>query len=174
MQAIKKLDITGAKHQHRILDKFQYEGMSDIEALNLATPATLGVKTRIEKEVIPFLTCFNNSKSVSRLIESLDIKTLSIEDLFSIDKSFGNSLGSSSTVVRLFLIKENGAIIEAPFRFEEWANQHEAHEEDNSEGFSEFIAEHIGDTKYIVETRREVYDFDYKTESIEAKRVVLN
>jgi len=174
MQAIKKLDIVGAKHQHQILNKFQGNGISDIEILNLSTPATLGVKNRIEREVIPFLNCFSGSVAVSRLVESLDTKKLSIEDLFSIDKSFGNSLGASCTVVRLFLIKKNGAVVEAPFRYKEWSNQHEAYEEDNSEEFSEFIAEHISDTKYIVETCREVYDFDYITESIEAKRVVLN
>jgi hypothetical protein len=170
---LKKLDIVGAKHQHAIIDNLHDKGISDIEILNLSTPATLGVKTRIEREVIPFLNCFSGSAAISRLIESLDTKKLSIEDLFSIDESFGNSLGASCTVVRLFLVKNNGAVVEAPFRYREWGNQHEAHEEDNSEEFNEFIAEHISDTKYIVETCREVYDFDYITESIEAKRVVL-
>ena len=55
---LKKLDIVGAKHQHAIIDNLHDKGISDIEILNLSTPATLGVKTRIEREVIPFLNCF--------------------------------------------------------------------------------------------------------------------
>lgn len=168
-----KLDLVGARHQHKILDNIKEKGISDIEILNVASPATIGVAKKLNREMISLLQCETISLALkSRLIEGLEIKE--VNSLTSYEITFSGVMDNSSRGVELFFLQKDGSFLAAPFKWQEHAYGHGDSEDiDNSSEFEEFIAEHISDNAYIISLEWDE-SVHFRRDEYKVKRVVLN